>query len=361
MRHIAFRTDASSQIGTGHFMRCLTLADALKQRGAQIRFVSRELPVHLRDMLAARNIEFIALERDTNPSPTDDLVHAKWLGTSQAEDAQSSIQALSSQLWDWLIVDHYALDARWESALRRTVKQIMVIDDIADRQHDCDVLLDQNLYTGMGGRYKGLIKADCTQLLGPGYALLRREFVDVRESLRLRDGSIKRVLIFFGGSDATNETGKALDAIAMLNLTNLEFDVVIGATNPLREALTAKCAKLPSVRLHCQVSHMGALMASADLALGAGGTATWERCAMGLPALVVSVADNQVGIAKGVEQANGHRYLGMCSKVSATMLTAAIIAARGDPAMLEEMSKAALTLVDTHGTARVVAALKDFV
>jgi len=155
---IAVRVDASVQIGTGHFMRCLTLADGLRERGAKIRFVSRHLPEHLRSMLAEKGHEFVPLDSAKNDMPLDELEHAHWLGVSQPQDAADSIQALSEEAWDWLIVDHYALDMHWESAMRRTAKQIMVIDDIADRRHDCDVLLDQNFYSDMQKRYTGKVR-----------------------------------------------------------------------------------------------------------------------------------------------------------------------------------------------------------
>ena len=179
--NIAFRVDASTQIGTGHFMRCLTLADALKQHGAKIRFASRHMPEYLRDMLVVKGHEFMLLDSSPSDAISDGLSHANWLGTSQHADAQDTVQALSGQTWDWLIVDHYALDARWESALRQTAKNIFVIDDIADRQHDCDVLLDQNLYADMDSRYTGKVPAHCQLLLGPRYALLRDEFRQLRE------------------------------------------------------------------------------------------------------------------------------------------------------------------------------------
>jgi UDP-2,4-diacetamido-2,4,6-trideoxy-beta-L-altropyranose hydrolase len=164
---IAFRVDANSQIGTGHFMRCLTLAVALKQCGAQIRFVSRDLPTYLRDMFVARDLDLVSLSSAEKEKPTRDLAHSHWLGASQAQDAKATIQALSDNSWDWLIVDHYALDVRWESTLRKSTKQIMVIDDLADRQHNCDVLLDQNLYRDMQTRYSDKVPAHCRLLLGP--------------------------------------------------------------------------------------------------------------------------------------------------------------------------------------------------
>lgn len=292
VHRIAFRTDATSQIGTGHFMRCLTLADGLKQRGAHIRFVSRELPVHLRDMLAEKGMELASLDRSINSSPTHELAHSHWLCASQTQDAQDTILALSGQSWDWLIVDHYALDARWESALRRTAKQIMAIDDIADRQHDCDLLLDQNFYADMDTRYAGKVPAYCRLLLGPRYALLRDEFRQLREQVKPRPGPVKRILIFFGGVDADNYTGRALDVLVNIGIPDLHVDVVIGAQHPFREQLEFTCAE-HGFFCHVQTKRMAELMAAADLAIGAGGSATWERCCLGLTTLTICAADNQ--------------------------------------------------------------------
>lgn len=289
---IAFRVDSTIQIGTGHFMRCLTLADALKQRGAQIRFASRELPIHLRDMLAAKGMELTSLVNTASTSPVGELEHAHWPRASQAQDAQATIQALSDLTWDWLVVDHYALDARWESALRRTAKQIMVIDDIADRQHDCDVLLDQNFYEEIQTRYTGKVPVHCQLLLGPRYALLRDEFRQKREQIKPRSGPVKRVFVFFGGVDTDNYTGRAIEALAEINISDLHVDVVIGAQHPRRVEIETICAAQGFI-CHVQTSRMAELMAVADLGVGAGGAATWERCCMGLPTLAFSTADNQ--------------------------------------------------------------------
>jgi UDP-2,4-diacetamido-2,4,6-trideoxy-beta-L-altropyranose hydrolase len=290
--NIAFRTDATSQIGTGHFMRCLTLAEGLKQRGANICFVSRELPVHLRDMLIAKGIEFAALGNEATEEHAGDLAHSRWLGVSQMQDAQATIRALAGKSWDWLFVDHYALDARWESALRAVAKKIMVVDDIADRQHDCDVLLDQNFYADMGTRYLGKVPERCQLLLGPQYALLRDEFRKLREQIKPRTGAVNKILIFFGGVDADNFTGHAIKALVECDVAGLKVDVVIGAQHPSREEIKSACQQHGFI-CHVQTNKMAELMAAADMAIGAGGSATWERCCLGLPTLVFCTAENQ--------------------------------------------------------------------
>lgn len=181
---------------------------------------------------------------------------------------------MSDRSWDWLVVDHYALDARWESALRASTKQIMVIDDIADRQHDCDVLLDQNFYADMQKRYTGKVSAHCQLLLGPRYALLRDEFRKLREQVKPRNGTVKKILVFFGGVDADNYTGRAIEALAEIGIEGLYVDVVIGAQHSCREQIKSVCAQHGFI-CHVQTDKMAELMAAADLAIGAGGSATY--------------------------------------------------------------------------------------
>ena len=290
--NIAIRVDASTKIGTGHFIRCLTLADALRQSGAQIRFVSRHMPKHLRDILNTKGYEFALLNSIPSGVITDELSHTHWLGVNQAQDATDTKHALSDQTWDWLIVDHYALDASWESVLRQAAKHIIVIDDIADRQHDCDVLLDQNFYDDMDGRYAGKVPKHCQLLLGPRYALLREEFRRMREHVKPRVGPVKRILVFFGGVDPDNYTSCAIDALANIGNGDLHVDVVIGAQHPHREKIETICADHDFI-CHVQTSRMAELMAVADLSIGAGGSTTWERCCLGLPTLAICTADNQ--------------------------------------------------------------------
>jgi UDP-2,4-diacetamido-2,4,6-trideoxy-beta-L-altropyranose hydrolase len=290
---VAIRVDASHVIGTGHFMRCLTLADALKLRGSQICFLSRNLPEYLRSMLTIEGHEFRPLNGGSiEDANTDGLFHSSWLGVSQKADARATIEALSDRSWDWLIADHYSLDAKWESALRHTAKNILVIDDIADREHDCDILLDQNFYSDLYVRYRGKVPSHCQLLLGPRYALLREEFRKLSVQAQVHVGTVKRVLIFFGGMDADNYTGRAIEAFAKIDMPTIHVDVVIGDQHKCREQIQIQCRRY-GFWCHVQTSRMAELMASADLAIGAGGAAMWERCCLGLPTLAVCIAQNQ--------------------------------------------------------------------
>ncbi len=359
-KNIAIRVDASHEIGTGHFMRCLTLADGLKEQGAQVCFGSRYLPEHLEAILVGKKHSLIRLVDGYGQESDGRLAHSHWLRTSAEVDAEECIRLLCRQTWSWLVVDHYALDARWESALRQVVGNILVIDDLADRRHDAELLLDQNLYPNMAQRYADLVSNGCRTLLGPSYALLRPEFVEARASITSRNSEVRKIFVFFGGSDKTNETGKSLAAIAALNRQEILVDVVVGAGNAHYKSIEALCTSISGIQLHCQVDNMAQLMSQADLALGAGGSTTWERCALGLPSLVISLADNQVAIADGVDKAGAHRHLGLSRNVSVAQLTAAIEVFSGEPGILEKMSRSAYALVDARGCERVIKTLKEF-
>lgn len=336
-------------------MRCMTLAEELQHHGVQIRFACRDLPQYLRDLLEAKGMELASLESEALPSVAGGLAHSHWLNASQAQDAQATKQALSGREWDWLVVDHYALDARWESALRPSVGRIMVIDDIADRQHDCDVLLDQNLYTDMQERYAGKVPMQCRLLLGPRYALLRDEFRESRKQARQRTGQVKRILVFFGGMDADKYTGRAIEAVAGLELKPLQVDVVIGMQHPCREQIETLC-KSHGYHCHVQTKRMAELMAHADLAIGAGGSAMWERCCLGLPALSVCVADNQrQQIADAAEQGLIYSLSSDDDLISALQRHIGSIL-ENEP-LRKLISRTAMQEVDGLGVNRVAAAL----
>jgi len=279
---VAFRTDASSQIGTGHVMRCLALADALYEEGAECLFVCREHDGHLMDHIRSRGYELHALPKpSSNESFESDLAHAGWLGVDWLVDAQETRQFFADAKFDWLIVDHYALDYRWESALRSSCKRIMVVDDLADRRHDCDLLLDQNYYLNLNQRYQDLLPDHCISLLGPSFVLLRQEFYFAKQDLRVRDGIINNILVFFGGIDSMNQTEMVLKAFEKLQLANITINVVVGHTNPNRESIRVECDQLPNTRYLCNVTNLAELVDNADLDMGTDESVMRGHCYIG--------------------------------------------------------------------------------
>ena len=348
---IAFRTDANSEIGTGHFMRCVTLADELRKYDFEICFVSRGMPEYLTQMLNVRNIEFYALTESSKTEKFDELQHSRWLKTSQLEDAMQTISAIGTRRFDWLVVDHYALDHRWETHLRVLAKQIMVIDDLADRQHDCDVLLDQNYHQDLHMRYAGKVPQDCQLLLGPTYALLRKEFKEVRSCLKSRVGKVKNVLIYFGGVDIDNLTGTTLRALINLNL-HLHVDVVIGQQHPKILEIKALCNS-NNFGYHVQTNNMAILMATADLAIGAGGASSWERCCLGLPSIVIATAVNQVSISNELNKLGACANLGYFENIDSFKIERKISELINSEKSLANMSKSGMAIVNGNGVFHV--------
>ena len=316
--NIVIRADSSQLISSGHLMRCLTLAVRFRKNDNNVIFVCRNLAGNIYKLVQKNGfvLKMLPVTEDN-----DDLTgYAKWLTVTQEQDASETIEIVKTLgKVDLLVVDSYAIDVTWEKILRPYVGEVMVIDDLANRHHDCDILLDQNFYQNMKLRYQELVPKHCQLLLGPKYALLREEFYQVRKSMRIRDGQLRNILVFYGGVDATDETSKAIKALQTLRDTGILYDmqvtVVVGASNERKEDILWLCKKL-GFRYLCQVSNMAELMAEADLMLGAGGSTTWERCFLGLPAIVTAIAENQVQICEACAKEGGIFYLGYWDKVN---------------------------------------------
>ena len=360
--HVAFRADASLQMGTGHVMRCLTLADALRKRGAICSFVCRPHPGHLLALIAQRGHQTLALHdlQEGAQFNRNATAHGHWLGTDWATDAQDTQQTLSahigSQPVDWLVVDHYALDARWEEALRPQAKRIMVIDDLADRPHACDLLLNQNL-----GRteldYGGLLKGKTITLVGPLYALLRPEFAALRAQSLVRRQSkpqLRRLLITMGGVDKDNATGQVLAVLQICSLpADLHVTVVMGPHAPWLAQVQVQAAQMPwPTDVLVGVDNMAQLMAESDLAIGAAGGTAWERCSLGLPSLELVLAQNQLPGTMALHEAGA--AVAMETLQLITDFFAHQQSASGAKEVLNKLSQAAAAITDGEGCQRTV-------
>ena len=364
--NIALRTDASLQIGTGHVMRCLTLADALQAACAQCRFVCREHPGNLIAQIRQRGFAVSVLPAATEPFITNELVveaqsnYAAWLGVDWATDAVQTKICVGATTVDWLIVDHYALDARWEQTLRPLCRKLMVIDDLADRPHDCDILLDQNL-----GRdahdYNQLVPDGCNVLAGPHYALLRPEFVALRDdSLRHRaTPQFRHLLITIGGVDQSDATGKVLEALQDCPLpADLRITVVMGPHAPWLERVQSLAKLMPRpTEVKVNVNNMAQLMADSDLAIGAAGSTTWERCCLGLPTLMLVLAENQRSAAAALEQSGSVKLLDSLDAIPNVLRSMLSLLVTTD--VLSQLSQKSCLVTDGQGASRVSNVLSE--
>ncbi len=360
--HVAFRTDASLQIGTGHVIRCLTLADALRERGATCSFVCRPHQGHLLALIAQHGHQVLALPRlQAGVQPKyGSTAHAHWLGADLVTDAQHVQQILNVHLGDqpvdWLVVDHYALDAYWEQALRPQAKRIMVIDDLADRPHACDLLLDQNL--GRSAQdYEGLLKGKSTTLAGPLYALLRPEFAALRKqslARRQRNPQLRRLLISMGGVDKDNATGRVLSALESCRLpADMSVTVVMGSHAPWLAQVQAQATQMPYLtNVLVGVANMAQLMVESDLAIGAVGGTAWERCSLGLPSLVLVLAKNQLPGALALQKAGAAMAIETQQEITDLMWQMQTTEFAKD--VLDKLSKTAAAVTDGEGCQRVV-------
>ena len=325
---IVIRADASIEISTGHIMRCLTLADVLKNQGAEVSFICREHKGNLIHHIEEKG--YFVYKLDALLSKTDrlnelnysPLVHASWLGSTQQEDAEACDSILEAIIPDWLIVDHYALDYRWQIKLKKHYKSLMVIDDLADRKHECNLLLDQTFGRKFDD-YSKLVPQDCILLLGAQYALLRPEFLKWRKySLQRRTNpELKNILINMGGIDRDNVTGQVLNILKSCVLPEkITVTVILGVANPSIEAVKKLANEmLIKTEVKVNVNNMAELMADADLAIGAAGSTTWERCCLGLPSIQVVLADNQSLIAENLNKANVIQFVENLLSLSLTV------------------------------------------
>ncbi|HEY1796736.1 MAG TPA: UDP-2,4-diacetamido-2,4,6-trideoxy-beta-L-altropyranose hydrolase [Stellaceae bacterium] len=354
---VAFRVDAGHEIGSGHFFRCLALADTLAVGGDRCFLVSRNLPEALRAQADRHGHVVIPLKPAAPFAPRPgDTTHAAWLNAPWEDDADATKAALTADA-DWLVVDHFAIDHRWEERVAPAVSHTLVIDDLADRRHVCAILVDQNLFPGPRGRYRGLVPGHCETLLGPRHALLRGQFEERRKGGIRQRRTVDRVLVTLGGSDPANFTAIGIEGLKRLN-PPMRADIVIGGESGQRDAIAAACRGDERFRVHANVENMADLLAAADLAIGAAGISSWERACLGLPAVIVTLAANQEGVAQELARRGLARLLGRADEVDAALVAHAIEALRRDPAALARMSRIAARFVDGKGAHRVANAMR---
>lgn len=361
-KNLIVRTDAALHIGTGHVMRCLALANTLKLQDVRTLFICREHKGHLAETIIAQGHECVLLPKPTltitqYPDPDLPAPHSGWLGETWQKDLWQIKSVLGNRVFDWLVVDHYGLDNQWESNMRNIAGNIMVIDDLADRNHDCDLLLDQT--PGQtNDTYELYVPKTCKILAGSQYALLRPEFHQWREySLKRRHQiMLKRLLVNIGGIDMNNITGDVLDILAQCQLhPDIEITVVMGSTAPHIERVQKQAKHMDFLtEVKTNVANMAEIMANSDLAIGAAGSTALERCCLGLPSLMFVLAKNQENIALSLEESNAAILLHDASDIIKHLSRIS-----ESPHVLPAMSYAAKKLVHGNGLKSVANYILD--
>ena len=357
--NVVFRCDSSLRLGNGHVMRCLTLAETLRAQGACCRFVCRDAPGSLHDAVRGRGFGMALLP--TQALSDADTDAALTIGAIDAIGAIGAIAASGGPRIDWLVLDHYALGARWARLLRPACRRLLVIDDLADRHHDCDLLLDQNL-----GRqpadYARRVPPTARLLTGPRHALLRPAFAQLRPQSLARRAHLKieHLLISMGGVDAGNASGQVLQALQSLPAQAWpglrRISVVLGPFAPGLPSVRTLASALPwPTTVEVDPPHLAALMADSDLALGACGSSAWERCCLGLPTIALVLADNQRAGATALADAGAVALVSTGDKLAQDLRQA--MAALQCPAALQAMQQAAAAIADGNGADRVLAAM----
>ena len=303
--NIGFRVDSSFQIGTGHVMRCLTLAESLKGKlNAVVYFFCRASDGNINAQIVKKGFHLVEMEAPVEVVKGE-LAHSSWLGATQENDAHEFLNLTESnqiKKFDLIVTDHYAIDENWHKVIRPLTKKVFVIDDLGDRKHDCDYLLDQT-FNCAEGKYKGLVPENCTLMLGTKYALLRKEFIvsDNVSKKRRKFDDKKNILIMLGGADPDNLTLKILKLV--INRKDIEeISVVVSEKIKYLNEVKSYCLNLFKVKLYVSPKNIAEIMRCSFLAIGAAGSTSWERCSQGLPAILVIQALNQRQIARELEK-----------------------------------------------------------
>ena len=317
---VAIRVDSSPDVGSGHLMRCLALAAALREIGVNATFVMRNHDGNLNQRVVDSGFTLRSLPLHH----AEDQRNLPRLGADVYTDAEETVDFLNDYRPNWLVVDHYSLDWHWESAVRIAGMRILVIDDLANRAHDCDALLDQNFPPVSSCRYENLVPSGCVLYLGPQFALLNPNFALHRVQLMQNPG-LKRdgIVVSFGSSNILSLAEMTCEALNHPSLQEQQVNLVLGADPANFEDVLHRFSNRPKTQVMGPQPHLASLMSSARLAIGAGGSTIWERRCLGLASVVVSIAPNQEHLCRVLGDLGIINYLGALETASSDLIRVA--------------------------------------
>jgi len=354
---VALRVDASASIGIGHLKRCLALAEALAKVDSQIRFVCRKMDSVATQVLAKQNesVHWLELPDKGFTPATDDPPHAKWAGVSAIDDAQQTVEALAEWRPDWMVVDHYAFDARWHQTVRKALGcRLLVIDDLADRPLSANALLDHNWDADHRHKYAACVQGRVTWLTGPRHALLAPTYWTAARCV-LRD-EVRSIGIFMGGTDPGGASARVVQTCRAAGFGGA-LEVVSTSASPHLPGLQQACAADPGTTLTLDEPDLAAFFSRHDLQIGAGGGATWERCCIGVPTIALVLATNQAMVVPALDRLGALRAARLDDTSGTEDLHDVLRKLLADAAARKALGQRAATLVDGRGAQRVALSL----
>lgn len=355
---VAIRVDASQEIGTGHLRRSIALAEALAAMDADIRFVVRDLGLETGAILSGHGFAFDQLARpDQTAAPDPAITHAHWAGVDPMQDADQTAQVLCAGGLDWVVIDSYAFDGRWHSAVRAALRcRIAQIDDIADRRIAPDLLVDHTNALDHAAKYRPALMTPAVILGGPRYALLSRRYAAARRYAFSEH--VRSIGVFMGGIDAGNFSAAVLDAVAQVGFAGA-VEIVTTGFNPHLRALSERVGQRAraglETRLTLDLPDLAEFFAQHDIQVGAGGGASWERCCIGAPTLLVPVAVNQNEVIPRLAE---QRVVVAAASPCANEIAAELAILLEAAGKRRDMAAKGRALVDGRGAMRVAEAMQ---
>ncbi|MHB1091068.1 MAG: UDP-2,4-diacetamido-2,4,6-trideoxy-beta-L-altropyranose hydrolase [Ilumatobacteraceae bacterium] len=342
----AFRVDSSTRIGTGHLTRCLNLAKTLRSRGTNTVFLCRRLDGAVTSRVENSGFEVLYLS-DTKVGED----------SSEHGDAIETLRLIREHSLTRVVVDHYGLSLEWEELVAENVDNLTVIDDFTHRQHRCDLLLNQNLLPPHAGMYASSFHDVTRTLVGPRFALLHPDFALSRSLRSTEISNVKRIVVFMSGSDPENTTEFILRSLLNMELGAITVDVAIGSSNPHRLDLLSTFGDHQSITFHVDLPSLAPLLACSDLAIGAGGISNWERMCLGVPSVVIDIAENQREICIELARAGLVEYVGSFHSISPIDIEHAVVNLISDGDLRRRYSIQGQITVDGLGASRVAEVL----
>ncbi len=347
---VAIRVDASRAIGTGHVRRMLALAAALRSSGAQVQFIVRDLGLDVAALVAGAGFACTTLPAPDGAAFDSQVPHGGWAEVAQALDATQTLAALAPET-GWVVADHYGFDAGWHRAVRTGAGcRIAVIDDLADRAIDADLVVDHNHAANHGKKYAGRLNPGAKLLGGPRFALLGPAYAAAPR--HAPSAEVESIGIFLGGVDQANLSFAALQGIALAGFGG-RVEIVSTSANPHLPALHEAAAARPNTTVSTDLPDLAPFFARHDVQIGAGGGATWERCCIGAPTLLLVVAGNQLAVAPALREAGVVVMPEPLRALDPAAIAAALKPLLADSALRRNLSVRSRELVDGRGASRV--------